>query len=484
MANNNQINWNPNQQNSHGYNVGSSQQYQQQQHTTGQQQYDGNNAYSSSNNPLPYHSQYQMNSQPSTYAFSQHQVGQPPVSYPINSSGQNQTMQSTNMYPQHNHIPGQPTYPSYPSPSAYNYNYGYGQQTQAPPPPPPPPKEKIIMTDEKPISEQYQCDPCAVSFPTKQALQAHTNAHIKCSKCAITGSKKVISAHFKATHGEYAGRGLKTVSVQLPGSRAATQRFKICVGSHPDDIKAWIAERKKRFPTRENLAKKALKNKRSREEGAVADGNNRSVGDLGGGCDKKQRTTNDGTVVTNTGDESVPPASSISNLIAGYGSSTDEDEGEKIDGAATKNQDAKVENKEVPVPDNSTKNLPSEASHFKTKLCRYFLRNGTCKNGDECPYIHDMAQRDSHMANAEIRKEKQRQRDRARNEAQNAMSIITTGRKQGIPGRRAAPPTLLRKLLQSDIRRERSLTLQALRYIVDCNYLQERRDGDSNIKDA
>jgi hypothetical protein len=35
---------------------------------------------------------------------------------------------------------------------------------------------------------------------------------------------------------------------------------------------------------------------------------------------------------------------------------------------------------------------------------------------------------------------------------------------------------LLRKLLQNDIRRERSLTLQLLRYIVDCNYLQEKRE--------
>mmetsp|Transcript_16770 Transcript_16770/g.25098 ORF Transcript_16770/g.25098 Transcript_16770/m.25098 type:complete len:95 (+) Transcript_16770:296-580(+) len=42
--------------------------------------------------------------------------------------------------------------------------------------------------------------------------------------------------------------------------------------------------------------------------------------------------------------------------------------------------------------------------------------------------------------------------------------------------------TLLRKLLQNDIRRERSLCLQLLRYIVDCNYLQKKRDGERKEK--
>jgi hypothetical protein len=58
------------------------------------------------------------------------------------------------------------------------------------------------------------------------------------------------------------------------------------------------------------------------------------------------------------------------------------------------------------------------------------------------------------------------------------MNILTTGRAQGMGSNGNILPsgqTLLRKLLQNDIRRERHLTLQLLRYIVDCNYLQEKR---------
>jgi hypothetical protein len=40
--------------------------------------------------------------------------------------------------------------------------------------------------------------------------------------------------------------------------------------------------------------------------------------------------------------------------------------------------------------------------------------------------------------------------------------------------------TLLKKLLKSDTDREMTLTLQLLRYIVDCNFLQEQRDAKKN----
>ena len=275
------------------------------------------------------------------------------------SAGQNQIMQSTaayttastaQMYPQHTQQqqPGPPNYSLYPSASesaststsmpAYSYNYNYGQpqsQTFPPPPPPPPPpkqqttpKTQTENTAQGEIEHQHHCETCSVSFPNQKALQAHLNSHIKCSKCSFTASKKVVSAHYKANHGEYAGRGLKTISIQIPGNRSI-QKFKICIGNHPDDIQAWIEERKKRFPTRDNLKKKMDKCKRNREEGAVGFGAARNGNDDDG---KKQRLNGDAVAaIAIVEEKSDLPVSSISNLIAGYGSSSDEDEVGKKD---------------------------------------------------------------------------------------------------------------------------------------------------------
>ena len=513
--------WNQNQQYLYGSNANSTQQYQQQQATNTPA---GHQHQQQQQPPFQSQSQYPMNSNsmPPAYPFSQqHGVQQqqpPPSAYPMYSSaGQNQFVQSTaaytnastaQMYPQHaqQQQPGPPNYSSYPSASAsasestatsvpaYSYNYNYGQpqpQTQTfppPPPPPPPPKQQTtpkIKTQtentaqaEIVLEHQHHCKTCSVSFPNQKALQAHLNSHIKCSKCSFTASKKVVSAHYKAKHGEYAGRGLKTISIQIPGNRSI-QKFKICIGNHPDDIQAWIEERKKRFPTRENLKKKMDKCKRNREEGAVGFGAARN----GNGNDdegKKQRMNGDAVVaIAIVEEKSDLPVSSISNLIAGYGSSSDEDEVVKKDATVVDIQtctDVSMQTKSTGNDPSSTTCTSPSASNHKTKFCRYFLRNGTCKNGDECTYIHDMAKREAFKTNAALRKQKQSQRDRARNDAQKEMNVITTGRTKGMAGHGAAPQTLLRKLLQNDIRRERSLALQLLRYIVDCNYLQEKRE--------
>jgi len=530
------MNWNQNQQYPYGSNTNSTQQYQQQQQ---QQQATTSNTNTNTNTghqhqhqhqqqpPFQSQSQYPLNSNsmPPAYPFSQqhgvqqHQHQPPPPAYPMYSSaGQNQIIQSTTtaayttastaqMYPQHTQQqqPGPPNYSSYPSVSeptstsmpAYGYNYNYGQpqpqpQTQTFPPPPPPPKQQqtVPKTQTEKTTEnehQHHCDTCTVSFPNQKALQAHLNSHIKCSKCPFTASKRVVSAHFKANHGEYAGRGLKTISIQMPGNRSI-QKFKICVGNHPDDIQAWREERKRRFPTRDNLKKKMDKCKRNRDEGAVGFGalrNDNGTGTGTGNDEGKKQRMNGDAVASIVAEKSDVPVSSISNLIAGYGSSSDEDEVEKKDGTGTSTQklDAVVDIqkcKEVSMQTNSTATGNDPSSTFKTKFCRYFLRNGTCKNGDECTYIHDMAKREAYKTNAGIKKQKQSQRDRARNEAQKEMNVITTGRTKGRAGHGAAPQTLLRKLLQNDIRRERSLALQLLRYVVDCNYLQEKREGQLN----
>lgn len=423
--------------------------------------------------PPSYPSNQQQQQQQNGYAQQQHHylqgnVPQYPSGYPINTQPPATPNQYQQMYSSpHSYSNSQAlNAPAQYNPSLYlsqvqNYPATASYPTSTIPPPPPPPKQN----KSKEPAQTYHCDACNVSFPNVKSYTSHTKAHIQCSKCSFQGSKKVVSAHYQSTHGQYAGRGLKTVQIQVPGSRQA-QKFKICVGDHPDDIQKWIEERKKRFPSRANIEKKMMKNKRGRSEGAVVDT---------GSDSPNKKTCLEQPKEKVVEEEKVIPASSISTLIAGYGSSSDEEDIKKQETKELVCEtigESNIVSTETPPNDVDTK------SNFKTKQCRYFLRNGTCKNGDNCTYIHDIEKHEEYKANADIRKERQSKRDRARNEAKKEMDILTTGRSQQnnrTKNNAAAGQTLLRKLLQNDIRRERTLTLQLLRYIVDCNYLQKQR---------
>mmetsp|Transcript_391 Transcript_391/g.652 ORF Transcript_391/g.652 Transcript_391/m.652 type:complete len:550 (+) Transcript_391:188-1837(+) len=384
--------------------------------------------------------------------------------------------------------------------------------------------------------QQHHCDPCNTSFPTAHALSAHIKSHITCTKCPFTASKKIVSAHYKASHGQFAGRGLKTISIQVPGSRIV-QRFKICVGNHPDDIKAWIEERKRRFPTRKNIENKLQKRKRSRQEGAIVVGQEGVEGGNSVGKKEEEEVNMDGSIEASGNGQAMNIGlhkeekneatkrcrgenmfNSIASLVEGYGSSSDEcedndnhdisiesndktgklqTEGAKIvHGTTTIMTDPTRQEEFESSNHNTLYNKTTKDSHspphdqadstskYKTKQCRYFLRNGTCKNGDSCTYIHDMEQHEAYKNNADSRKERQSQKDRARNQAKKEMNLLTSGRKDGGLGSGSSGgQTLLRKLLENDIRRERSLCLQLLRYIVDCNFLQEKRDLKEKDRD-
>ena len=74
------------------------------------------------------------------------------------------------------------------------------------------------------------------------------------------------------------------------------------------------------------------------------------------------------------------------------------------------------------------------------------------------------------------KRQSQSERDKARNQYEHELKVLGLS----TPSSHGSSPlnntSLLHKLLQRDKERERRLTLQLLRYIVDCDYLQ----GDTN----
>jgi len=519
-------------------------------HTWNFQSFNNNNSYVQTNNganqPINQYSSHQMMQPPPppppppppTTAYYQTNV---PPAYPINGYG----------------VPLQSQVQYQPSTSYFMSNNGIGQQLHNPfnpsstiPPPPPPPPQKhpsntlttiqnpasssMVLSSSSEINSIFSCETCSITFPSQLALQSHLSSHITCKhpNCNFTASKKVVNAHYSSNHGKYAGRGLKTVIIQPPGCKKV-HKFKICVGNHPADIKAWIAERKKRFPTRNRIIVKDEKKKRSREEGAIIVGRHMSSQHQ---QKKIKFSSSSSELINNKNDDSCKQEviNSKKNTqdetldamanIACYGSSSDDDSdadtGEKnCKDEGTKNNETKHEEFIIEEGENSSipstttititesrlgaqksskytntnsiaytenqlgENMDSANHKFKTRQCRFFLNNGTCKNGDQCTYIHDTNEHEQFKSKKKQRREIQSQKDKARNEAQREINLITTGKTQATRsqnGVASSSQTLLRKLLQNDIRRERSICLQLLRYIVDCNYLQERRN--QNLK--
>lgn len=320
-------------------------------------------------------------------------------------------------------LPPPPPPPPPPNPNgvSHTFNYGYGynypmqsqrrflvpgqapsQLDQSVPSTCPPATEKE-PPPAKAKSPSWFCDPCDLEFESEKALRSHRKSHVKCSDCAFEGAPKVVKGHYQASHGRFSGSGFKTVTVSVPGCRV--QRFKICVGNRPEDIKQWITERKKRFPR------------------------HRKVEDSSSPSEAKEGKEKEGD--------------GISMLLAGYGSSGSEDE---VEGASneTKTKTTTGANSSNPslVDTKKEKNYPTEAGQSQAgrrpRLCRYFARNGKCLNGDNCRFSHE-------------------------NPGSSLPSRRGQKRKRG---GRDSSDTLLRKLLSNDMERESTMAMKMLQFLV------------------
>jgi len=262
-----------------------------------------------------------------------------------------------------------------------------------------------------------------------------------------------------------------------------TQKFKICVGDHPDDIKKWIEERKKRFPRR-NATANAV------DQGEVTNGNCSTE------CSKKREREEYGTEGATDGtkrvstegakQESKPGSGALSSLLAGYDSSSSVE-------TPSNNTPAKEQPKEgAEMEKGTTQNSQSTGIHTNTatttttqqRVCRFHQR-GKCRHGSSCKFLHsDKVEVSTEQQQA--KRKAQSEHDKARIHRAHELQILglatpshATRNSKG-DGKVINNTSLLHKLLQRDKERERRLTLQLLRFVVDSNYLgagQVEQDG-------
>ncbi|XP_041482557.1 nuclear fragile X mental retardation-interacting protein 1-like isoform X2 [Lytechinus variegatus] len=103
----------------------------------------------------------------------------------------------------------------------------------------------------KEINYSHYCDVCDRGFQSDEQLKVHIAEHVECKEkdCRFVGHPKVVKMHHKLQHG--------------PGCK------KIRWLDTAEDIEKWRNERKRNFPTAENIAKKQSKTEQRTKQGNV-----------------------------------------------------------------------------------------------------------------------------------------------------------------------------------------------------------------------
>lgn len=140
-------------------------------------------------------------------------------------------------------------------------------------------------------------------------------------------------------------------------------------GKTPEDIAAWIAERKSRWPSRDNVAK--------REKLALAKAAQEQALRL---VKAQKKQASSGRSANGAPSENDGSASARLDVP-----DTADDEGEGPEVASSKVADAAGEHI---VTEQSGGPSSNSDPRYKTRKCKYFFTRNGCKNGDKCTFSH------------------------------------------------------------------------------------------------
>jgi hypothetical protein len=193
---------------------------------------------------------------------------------------------------------------------------------------------------------------------------------------------------------------------------------------------------------------------------------------------------------TSNDEESAAGGGGLSSLLAGYDSSSSQEDGEVSskpkenlkngsNGASQSSPEAANANEEA-----TTNTTHSQQKSQPKRICKYYQR-GRCRHGTNCNFLHT----EPSTEQKQKARLSQSERDKARNAYERELHILglsTPSHKNRYDksGAKVINNTsLLHKLLQRDKEREWRMTLQLLRYIVDCDYFQKNGNDDGDKDD-
>jgi hypothetical protein len=336
---------------------------------------------------------------------------------------------------------------------------------------------------EVPIPIVRFCEACDKEFSSLDAFNAHEATHENCSHpgCKFSATKKVVSAHFHASHGAFAGTGYKDIDVE-------GQSFRVLLGTSPEEVEQWREARRRKFPSAANIENKSAYQEKLANAGGLVDTQMK-------GKRKKQPTN------INPSTKKQKPSETCENSVASTDALhskdttntaaliTDDDTSDGVDNAAIVNASADADagtvadTVAVAVADTNTKENEKVESGdtIKQQTCFNFIR-GKCKNGDSCTYKHDATvtrevctfyQHGRCRNGRRCMDLHEKANSNSNSNGNGNGSVIKTERKlkrgelympQPLAG--GSRGTLLKKLLEDSITEEENIALQCIRYIA------------------
>ncbi|KAF9958029.1 hypothetical protein BGZ65_001714 [Modicella reniformis] len=354
-------------------------------------------------------------------------------------------------------------------------------------------------------STGYHCDTCDVTFHEETKLKIHIAAHRSCPECQYSASPSLVSEHYKLTHGSKknelvamaasssASTSTGTAATGAPASTASSilsmqrsghppntnQKPKPVINpdllhplaptlNTPEEIAAWIAQRRKAWPTEANVQKKEQERQEMIAKGQIVEEpsrrshgkdkrtRNSSYRDHKGGQQPATASEAEGVSAKKARTEgSASPSAANGESLVAYASSTetsseeDDDDNEVMDPVrdAVTSKDPTVMGKIL---------LPSDSVTRPKKPCKYFLR-GNCTRGNNCTYSHDPS---------------------FTNKIQKTNPALS--KKDLFRSR----PSLLQMLLSGEIKEEKNKLLEAMRYIVENNFFEKQQSSQSLVEEV
>ncbi|KAJ0009339.1 hypothetical protein NQD34_001041 [Periophthalmus magnuspinnatus] len=312
----------------------------------------------------------------------------------------------------------------------------------------------------------YFCDTCDRAFKNTEKYNEHMSQHVKCSvpDCTFMAHEKIVNIHWKNTH--------------APG----TKRIKL---DTPEEIAKWREERRKNYPTRENVEKKKKMMEMREKPGAVLEtaqfgGRGRGRGRGRGWGNRGSQGGWQGAFHASNGN--VPEKSQTPPQVNRDGDPL----GALVRGEHDSDNDDAVPEKVVVAPKQISSALGSLMANY-----------GSMSESEEEP---DSAPIQKAQA---LIQENQTIRNSIPTHSQNFTPVTFNaeryddGRGRGRRGRgrrgkgrhhdtpKKMGPTLLEMLLAPDIRHERNVLLQCVRYIVRNNFFGlENKSQEGNQKSS
>ncbi|GMH68273.1 hypothetical protein TrRE_jg7541 [Triparma retinervis] len=275
----------------------------------------------------------------------------------------------------------------------------------------------VSSTGQRDVEGSFKCVFCDVNYKVERYYNQHVGNHVPCKYegCDWECTPKLMVDHVRSAHlglppssapkadgrlpSGYSGVGFKEVDVVVQGRSVG--KFTIPLGDDPEDTRKWLEERRKRFPTRKNIAAKAEKE-----------------------------------ALTLASDASAVDSNGFWDVGSGVGS---------FGGPSS------------PLPRDPVAYKLTKAGQFG-KLCRHYMGGKGCRKGGECGDVHDETARGALM-------------DRRKAQGNNKRVMEETFGKE-VGGRNKKTKGVLEKLLEGEQRREKELTLAAIRYLVEVNFYQ------------